>query len=241
VRALVLSAGYGTRLGSLTAEQPKPMLDVGGRPLLEWILRHLASQGVRELAVNLHFMPDAIREHFGSGRELGIEITYSYEERLLGTAGAAKRLESFLAAEEAFMVHYGDVVTDQDFRAMGEFHRGHPGLLTLLVHERERSNSVVEIGPGGRVERFLERPTHEERRGVKSRLVNSGVCICDRAAIDRFPADGPADIPRDVLPGLVARGAVYAFQLTGERIAVDSEERLHELREAVGAGRLKIE
>ena len=74
MRALVLAAGHGTRLGRITAATPKPMLDVGGRPLLEWIVRHLASQGIRELAVNLHFMPDAIRSHFGSGADLGVEI-----------------------------------------------------------------------------------------------------------------------------------------------------------------------
>ena len=99
---------------------------------------------------------------------------------------------------------------------------------------------MVEVGAGGRVERFLERPTDEERAGVESRLVNSGVRVCDRAALESFPAGGPADLPRDVLPGLVASGLLYAFTLTGERVAVDSEERLHELREAVASGRLKI-
>lgn len=236
----MLSAGYGTRLGSLTADRPKPMLDVGGRPLLEWILRHLASEGIRDIAVNLHFMPGAISDHFGSGEEQGVDITYSHEEQLLGTAGAAKALEQFLSAEDEFMLHYGDVVTDQDFRAMADFHRAHPGLVTLLVHERERSNSVVEVGAGGRVERFLERPAPEEREGVESRLVNSGVSICDRAALDAFPSGGPADLPRDVLPRLVADGAVYAFELTGERVAVDSEARLEELRDAVASGRLRL-
>jgi NDP-sugar pyrophosphorylase family protein len=139
------------------------------------------------------------------------------------------------------MLHYGDVVTDQDFRAMVDFHRAHAGLATILVHERWRSNSVVEVGAGGRVERFLERPRPAEREGIESRLVNSSVCVCDRAALDAFPVGGAADLPRDVLPRLVAEGLLYAFELTGERVAVDSEERLQELREALSSGRLSIE
>jgi NDP-sugar pyrophosphorylase family protein len=240
VRALVLSAGFGTRLGHLTEERPKPMLDVAGRPILEWILLHLASQGVSEVALNLHFMPDAIRGHFGSGDHLGASITYSYEEELLGTAGAARELTAFLSAEDEFLLHYGDVVTDQELGPMLAFHRSHPGPMTILVHERERSNSVVVAAPDGRVERFLERPSPEQRHGVDSRLVFSGVCICDGAALDSFPAGRPADLPRDVFPALVERGGLYAFELTGRRVAVDSQERLDELRAAVASGGLRI-
>ena len=171
------------------------MLDVAGRPILEWILRHLASHGVRRVALNLHFMPDAIRDHFGAGQDLGIEITYSHEEELLGTAGAASALADFLSADDEFMLHYGDVVTDQDFGAMLDFHRAHTGVMTILVHERAVSNSVVEMAADGRVERFLERPDEAARQAVDSRLVFSGISICDRAALGSFPAGGPADLP----------------------------------------------
>ena len=237
----MLSAGYGTRLGKLTAERPKPMLDVGGRPIVEWIVRHLAAQGIRELAVNLHFMPEEIQAHLGAGEQLGVEIVYSHERELLGTAGAAKKLEAFLSHDEEFMLHYGDVVTNQNFRAMLAFHRAHPGEATILTHERSRSNSVVEIDAAGRVERFLERPTPDERRGVESRHVFSGVCVCGRVVLDSIPADVPVDLPREVLPGLVERGALYAYALTGSRVAVDSEDRLSELRDAVADRRLSFE
>ena len=90
MKALILAAGEGTRLQPLTAEMPKPMLPVVGRPLLEHTIEALARQGIVDLAINLHHRPEAITEHFGDGSALGVNIIYSHERQLLGTAGAAK-------------------------------------------------------------------------------------------------------------------------------------------------------
>ena len=96
VKALILAAGLGTRLGSLAIDRPKPMLPIGGRPLLEHAVGLLRAHGVREIAINLHHRPEVIVQHLGDGRAFGVEFTYSWEDRLLGTAGAAKKLEPFL-------------------------------------------------------------------------------------------------------------------------------------------------
>jgi mannose-1-phosphate guanylyltransferase len=241
MKALVLSAGFGTRLGELTRDAPKPMLDVNGRPLLEHICRHLGSLGFDQIAVNLHFMPEAIRAHFGTGRRCGVEITYSYEPKLLGTAGGLKNLESFFRDADAMLVHYGDVLTDQDFGEMLAFHRRKSALVTTLVHRRERSNSVVGMAADGRVTAFLERPDDAQRRTVDSPWVNSGVCICHRQVLDLIPPKQPCDLARDVLPMLVAEGRLYGYPLTGYRCAVDSPLRLQEARAAVATGRCQIQ
>src|SRR5437763_11235204 len=115
VRALVLSAGYGTRLGRLTAETPKPLLDIEGRPLLALILANLGRQDVRDVAVNVHFRGEQIVAAVGDGRDLRVRVRYVREPDLLGTLGAAKNIESFLTEQGPFLLHYGDVVTDQDF------------------------------------------------------------------------------------------------------------------------------
>lgn len=159
MRAMVLSAGYGTRLGDLTQETPKPMLRLQERPMLEYIICNLARHGFNQIAINLHFMPDAIRDYFGDGSRLGVELVYSYEPELLGTAGGVKKMADFLGAEDVFMVHYGDILTDQDLTAMLRFHREHKTLATLLLHQRARSNSVVSLDQQGRIIGFLERPT----------------------------------------------------------------------------------
>src|SRR4051794_37683916 len=95
VKALILAAGLGTRLGSLTTTLPKCMLQIDGQPLLERLVRWLNRHGVEEIAVNLHYRPEVITSHLGDGDQLGVRITYSYEETLLGTAGAARRLAPF--------------------------------------------------------------------------------------------------------------------------------------------------
>lgn len=235
MKAMVLCAGYGTRLGRLVDDTPKPMLSVNGRPMLEYILRHLASQGIQEVAINLHFHADVIRNFFGDGSRLGLHLHYSHEPQLLGTAGSVKRMADFLAGPEPFFVQYGDVVTDQDFQPMIQLHHQRQALATLLVHRREHSNSVLRIDSDQRIAAFLERPT-DEQRTFESPWVNSGVVLCDSSMLDEIPATVPSDLPRDVYTKLVLGGRLFAFPLTGRRFAVDSPERLEELRAAASRG-----
>jgi NDP-sugar pyrophosphorylase family protein len=145
MKAMVLCAGYGTRLGQLASELPKPMLPLGDRPMLEHILCHLARHGFDEIAINLHFRPEAITSHFGDGSRWGIRLSYSHESELLGTAGGLKKIAGFLAGSGPFLVQYGDVVTDEDFTAMLRFHQQRQALATVLVHRRERSNSMIAL------------------------------------------------------------------------------------------------
>lgn len=232
MRAMVLCAGYGTRLGDLTRDVPKSMLRLQGRPLLEYIICNLARQGFDQIAVNVHFMPHMIKDYFGNGSRWNVTLTYSCETELLGTAGGIKRMEYFLRQGDAFLVQYGDVLTDQDFTAMVRFHHERRALATVLVHQRARSNSVVTLDQTGRVVGFMERPSDHARRGVASTWVNSGICICDPGVLDTIAADVPRDLPRDVFPELMDSGRLFGFPLTGYRCAVDSPERLAEARSA---------
>jgi NDP-sugar pyrophosphorylase family protein len=240
MKAMVLCAGLGTRLGELTKATPKPMLPLQGRPLLDYILKHLRNHGYREVAINLHFEPDIIRNHFGDGTQFGLRITYSIEEQLLGTAGGLKRMESFFRDDPDFLVHYGDVLTDQDWTAMLQFHRDRKAMVTLLVHQRARSNSIVNLDPDGRVSAFLERPAESERHGQSSPWVNSGVCICSPEVFAEIPAGIACDLPRDVFPRIVGSGRVYGYPLEGYRCAIDSPERLAEVRAALAEGRCQL-
>src|SRR3954471_9976250 len=120
MKALILAAGLGTRLGALTLDRPKPMLPVCGRPLLEHTVGLLRTHGVRDVAMNVHYFPEVITEHFGDGTRDGVRIVYSREDTLLGTAGAARRLAPFLGGDgdEPFVVVYGDVLTDEDLSSL---------------------------------------------------------------------------------------------------------------------------
>jgi mannose-1-phosphate guanylyltransferase/phosphomannomutase len=240
MKAMILSAGYGTRLGSLTQQRPKPMLSLQGRPLLEYIITHLAWHGFNQIAINLHFMPEVIQDYFGDGSRWQVELVYSYEPELLGTAGGVKKMATFLGPSEPFLVHYGDILTDQDFTAMLHFHRRHQALATLLVHQRAKSNSVVSLDEQGRIIGFLERPSEEARRGIQSPWVNSGIYVCDPQLLAQIPPDVICDLPRDIFPKLLAHKPLYGFPLSGYRCAIDSPERLAEAQAALVEGRCQI-
>ena len=240
MHALVLCAGFGTRLGEHTRMIPKPMLEIDGRPLAEYIVRHLAWCGCRSFGINLHFLPDVIPAHFGDGGNFYVDITYSPEEQLLGTAGGVKKMAPAIPADKPFLIHYGDVLTDMDFRPMLARHREHKALVTMLVHQRPGSNSVVCLADDGRVEKFLERPTEAERQGITSSWVNSGIWICEPELQAYIPENTICDLARDILPVLVPQGRVFAYPLDGYRCAIDSEQRLAAAREAVSDGRCRL-
>jgi mannose-1-phosphate guanylyltransferase len=240
MKAMVLCAGLGTRLGDLTRTTPKPMLDLHGQPLLVYILRQLQRHGFGNIAINLHFQPEQIRRHFGDGTRLGLHLAYSIEDRLLGTAGGLKRMEEFFRGEPEVLVHYGDILTDQDWSEMLRFHRDRQALVTLLVHQRTKSNSIVALNSEGRITAFLERPGEAERQDQTSTWVNSGVCVCSPAIFPAIPTNQTCDLPRDVFPRMIPTGQIYGFPLSGYRCAIDSAERLAEARAALVDGRCRI-
>ena len=238
---MVLCAGFGTRLGDLTREIPKPMLPVHGHPILAYIIANLRKHGFDEVGVNLHFLPETVRSHFGDGSKMGVKLAYSPEEQLLGTAGGVKKMEEFLRPSDPFLVHYGDIITDQDFSSMLRFHRERGALATLLLHQRARSNSVVTVDDESRIIGFLERPTEEARQGVRSNWVNSGICLCSPEILQEIPPGIPCDLPRDIFIKLVGSDRLFGFPLSGYRCAIDSPERLAEAQNAVAQGRCMIQ
>ncbi len=233
MKAMVLAAGMGMRMGGLTLDRPKPMLEVNGTPILGHIFRNLSKHGFDDVAVNLHHHPEAIRDFFGDGIRWGVRIRYFPESTLLGTAGGVKNAEEFFEGESVFLVHYGDIVTDQSLSAMLAFHRVRDAEATLLLHERAKSNSVVEMGAERRILRLWERPSAEDEARLRARSswVNSGIYLFGPSFFAGVSPCAPSDIPRDVLPAMIARGRVFGFPLVGYRCAVDSPERLAKVRE----------
>lgn len=222
MQALILAAGLGTRLGALTADLPKCMLPVAGRPLVEHLVRLLVAHDVRDLAINLHHRPEAIVDHLGDGAALGARITYSREERLLGTAGAAKRLEHYF--DGSFLVVYGDGFTNVDLGRLVRAHaaRAHAGPhATLLLYRVPNPTAcgLVDLASGGRVRRFVEKPPPHE---VFTDLASAGILILDRELLGLVPADRESDLGRDLLPLLVRAGlAVYGEELLFGEYLVD--------------------
>lgn len=238
MKALILTAGLGTRLGDLTKETPKPLLPVGREPMLTYVIKHLAGFGFHQIALNLHFHPEAIRSVVGDGSQFGVEVTYSFESELLGTAGALKPLRYFFEGETDFLVYYGDVITNQDISNLIAFHRSRQALATLLIHKRTNSNSVIELGEENRIVTFLERPKLISHGDPLQSWVNSGVQVLSPRIFDYLPDHTPSDLPRDVYAVNTKSVSLYGYPLSGYRCAVDLQERYEQVCHDFQSGRL---
>jgi NDP-sugar pyrophosphorylase family protein len=223
VRAMILAAGEGTRLGALTVTVPKPMLPVAGRPVLEHLLDLLRRHGIIEVAVNLHYLPQAITRCLGNGRTRGIRIAYSYERELLGSAGALKKLECFF--RETFLALYGDVLTDLDLTALRMFHRERGAALTMALHQPEDPTrcGIAEIDERGRVRRFREKPSAEE---VFSPWASAGVFVVEPEVLRFIPPGRYFDLAGDLFPLLLEEGvALYGYTSNAHFLDIGSPER----------------
>ena len=237
MKAIILCAGFGSRLGDLTREIPKPMLLLNGRPLLSYILANCKANGITNIAINLHFKPEIITDYFGDGSQFGLCIHYFFEEQLLGTAGSVRNMAGFIGNDKNFLVHYGDILTDQNFISLQTFHQANANALaTLIVHTRLNSNSIVLMNSDRRITGFIERPSEEERQKYNSTWVNSGIAIFSSSIIDQIPQDA-VDLPKHVYCKIVDSQKLYAFPLDGYRCAIDSPDRYRAADEAIITGK----
>jgi mannose-1-phosphate guanylyltransferase/mannose-1-phosphate guanylyltransferase/phosphomannomutase len=213
MKAMVMAAGLGTRLRPLTYEVPKPMVPVGNRPALELILRLLAKQGFAEVISNLHWFPDTIRDGIGDGSALGVELTYSYEEELLGTAGGVRNVRDYFGSEP-FVVMAGDALTDVDLTALAEAHEAHDGVATLVVKRVKDTSEygVIVTGADGRIQGFQEKPDPAE---ALSDLANCMIYALSPEIFDYFPDQQVVDFALDVFPALLEHDVPFYVHETG--------------------------
>ena len=242
MRALVLAAGVGSRLLHYTDLRPKPMLEIGGEPILGYNLAMLAAAGFDDVVVNLHYLPEVVRGYAGDGARWGVRVTYSEERDLRGTAGALVPLaERFGGA--TFAIVFGDNLNDLDLGEMLARHRERGSLATIAVWHRDdvSQSGVVELDAHDRILRFLEKPAP----GVTaSHLVNVGVVIAEPALLDAIPRERPSDLGREIFPALTGtEQGLGAYRMTGghwwfDRVE-DYESALRDPRLAAFAARAR--
>jgi mannose-1-phosphate guanylyltransferase/mannose-1-phosphate guanylyltransferase/phosphomannomutase len=198
---MVMAAGLGTRLRPLTYGIPKPLVPVANRPVMEHILMLLRRHGFGSVIANLHWFGDTIRDRFGDGSGLGIDLTYSHEEELLGTAGGVRNVAEFFG-DEPFLVMAADALTDIDLAELRAAHEGNEGIATLAV---KRVSEVSEFGvvitdPEGRIQGFQEKPDPAE---ALSDLASCMIYVLDPEIFDYFPPKPVVDFAREVFPALL--------------------------------------
>src|ERR687891_293733 len=211
MKAMVMAAGLGTRLRPLTYEIPKPLVPVANRPIMEHILVRLGSNGLGEVIANLHWFPDTIRDRFGDGSRLGIELTYSYEEELLGTAGGVRNVREYFGSDP-FLVMAADALTDIDLGGLVEAHRANDGIATQAVKRVPNVSEfgVVVTGADGRVQGFQEKPDPAE---ALSDLANCMIYVLEPEAFDYFPDKQEVDFALDVFPALLEHDVPFGVHV----------------------------
>ena len=225
MKAFILAAGLGTRLRSLGLDLPKVMVPVGGKPLLEHHLELFKRQGIHELIINLHYLPEKITDYFGDGSKFGVKVTYSREPELLGTAGAVKKMERELL-DGTFVVFYGDNLVRVEFAPLIEFHRARQAVATVVLFASNEpwTGGVVETDSNGRVLRFVEKPDPKQ---VSTNLISAGIFVIEPSVLEMIPAGQFYDFGKDVFPKLLAEGRpVYAMKPEAYIRDVGTPERL---------------
>jgi dTDP-glucose pyrophosphorylase len=202
MEAVIMAGGFGKRLRPLTEHVPKPMLPVGDRPLLQRIIERLREAGVSRVNLTTHYKSEVIQQHFGDGREFGVDIRYVEEDQPMGTAGALCLIKD---TDQPLLIMNGDILTNVDFRAMYEFHREQNAYMTIAVKQIELAvpYGVIEMSGSG-VTGITEKP-------VMRHFINAGVFLLNPEACKIVPNDRPYDMP-DLINALIAADkCVVAF------------------------------
>jgi len=222
--AVIIAGGEGTRLRPLTLTIPKPLVPLLGRPFLDYQLALIKAAGISRAVFNLHFMPDAIRRHYGDGSDWGMRFNYSVETEPMGTAGAVKMGEEFFGGDE-LVVFNGDVLTDIDLSDVINFHRKRGARVTIsLVRVKDpTAYGLVFTDKDGKVERFLEKPSREE---ATVNTINAGVYILNRDVMDDIPSGTNYTFEKGLYPMLLERGdPMYGYIYSGYWIDIGSPEK----------------
>ena len=221
MKAVILAGGSGTRLYPLTRKTAKCMLPVNGKPLLEHIIRYLASYGFKEIVLTLGAKKEQIIDYFGDGSEFNVNLSYSVEGKPLGTAGSFKNAEEYLSGTALIM--QGDNLTNFNLRNVIAFHRKRKPMVTItLTQVKDQSGyGIVVIDRQGRIMRFEEKP-----RRFFSKLVNSGIYVVEHEVLDHIPKGIMFDFSRDLFPKLLERKfPVYGIELKGYWFDIGSPAR----------------
>ncbi len=211
---MILAGGLSTRLYPLTKLVPKPLVPVAGVPNAAHLVRYLKAYGFDEIAINLHYLADAIVHTLGDGSRFGVKLHYSHEPELLGSAGGVKNVQSFFG-DESFLVIGCDEVTDLRLDRFMDFHRDRRAIATIGLVECEEVDQygVVVLDDRGKIVGFQEKPA----KGTElSKLANTGVYAFTPEIFDRIPANEFYDFGKQVFPALqTASEPFYGFDARG--------------------------
>ncbi len=228
-QAVILCAGLGTRLQPYTDTMPKVMIPILSKPMLEWNILQFKKYGIQEFFINLHYLPDVIKDYFGDGASWGVKINYHFEPEILGTAGA---LKAFKNLDQSFFLIYGDVFSLVDYRAMEKAWHGKKdavGIQLVQKTENYADADVAEISQKGEFIAIHPKP-HPEKYVNAHRM--RGVFILKKRILSYIPDDLYYEIGKDLLPNLLRHHEkFYGYESGDYSKGVDTKEKWDEVEE----------
>ena len=256
MKVVVMAGGKGTRIASIKNDVPKPMIKIGGKPILQWQIENLKACGLTDIILVIGHLGHIIQDYFEEGSSFGVNISYYIEKTPLGTAGALFKMPQLT---EDFLLMCGDVILDVDFNRLIDFHRKNKALASLMAHPNDHpydsSLLVTEILPpqesGGlpvdthRVIHWLNK--EDERYYYKNR-VNAGIEILSPALLQeaqkiytpRHPENpDKIDLDRDVLKPLIQSGRIYAYDTPEYIKDMGTPDRYYEVEADLMNGKVK--
>ncbi len=250
MKVLILAGGLGTRLSEETDIRPKPMVEIGGRPVLWHIMKLYSRYGHNEFVVLLGYKGYYVKEYFANyflhqsdvtidlaTNEMQIHNTTSEPWRITlldtgvetMTGGRVLRARPYVG-QETFMLTYGDGVSDLDMGAQLAFHRAHGKAVTMTSVQPEGRFGLFQSGPGGRVDQFLEKP-----RGDGS-WINGGFFVCESRLFDYITSGDRTVLEREPLQRLAEHGELYTYRHEGFWKCMDTLRDKNELNEMWTSG-----
>ena len=217
-KVAILAGGFGTRLGELTRDLPKPMIPIAGRPYLERVIDSFARCGLRDIVLLTGHRAEVIEEHFGDGSEFGVAIAYSREREPLGTGGAIREARAFLG--ERFVMTYGDVLRDFDY---DRFVTAHDEPCMAVYPRRTIGNADVE---GDRIIRF-------DKRAPELPYIDAGFSLMPIDIIDLLPPSGSCSFEETIFPLLAAERRLAAEIVDRNFFDIGTPEELARTRAAL--------
>jgi NDP-mannose synthase len=198
MKAVILAGGRGTRLAPYTTVFPKPLMPVDGMPILEVIVKQLAHFHIEELIFTVSQESEPLLSaYFGNGSRYGVDISYSREEKPLGTAGPLSLISDL---PETFLVMNGDVLTTLNYQKLIQYHRRQRGMVTIAMNQKriQLELGVMELGQGYRLTQYIEKPT-------LSYSVSMGIYIFEKKVLKCVPSRGYLDFP-ELIQKLLRKG-----------------------------------
>ncbi len=240
MKAIIMAGGEGTRLRPLTIHRPKPLVPVGGKPIMLHIIELLKKHGLNEAVATVHYLADEIEGYFGNGEEFGFSLKYSVEDVPLGTAGSVKKAAETFNLNDTLLILSGDALTDIDLSKAIAFHKDRGALVTIVLSRVSNplEYGVVIVDERGAIKRFLEKPSWDE---AFSDTVNTGIYIIEPEVLSYIGDRRFVDFSLDLFPQLLReKKPLYGFISEGYWCDIGSHTSYMEANFAVLYGKVNL-